>query len=1049
MSLSFIETQFPVSRLSKESYKERKANYSQTLTGLGKWWGRKPLILCRATILGLLLPATDDPEADRSCFLALLTMDEDGLLRRFKGFQAKEMLELATPDEAAEYETKRAASVAPDASPMEKVRLKAEFQNFRADLERRIFLRLPYDQQIAFCHRPENIDGPSPAAWEMINAHLGTAAGSIPELVRELGQRRFGRVPRVGDAFCGGGSIPFEAARIGCEAHASDLNPVAALLTWAALNIVGGGPEVAEKVRAAQAEIYAAVDAQVTAWGIEHKTEDLQPGEWEKLLAERTASLQTRMRKERQRSAASAASTLSHLSLASLETRGPFPDSHHLATRVWRADAYLYCVEVRCPETGWLVPLAPSWVIGEKTNTIATLVPLREEKRYRIDIKSAASPAEMKAAKLGTIRKGRIIHPVLEELGLDPASIDSVRTAGHGKDPSLHHANGLRLWENDDLVPRPDDVFQERLYCVRWIETRIDKKSGNPRTTKHYRSITKHDLAREQLALDLLRERFGDWQEKGFIPSMKIEAGVETERLQRERGWTQWHHLFNPRHLLIHGLVTKIADSDQAADLPMPVRIANLLWIGSLANKDSKLSVWNVSSGVETSVQVFSNLSLNTISNWAAKNSLSVDTSVPCSGNDLTKVFNIGSIDTKDARGGASRTETCEFWLTDPPYADAVNYHEVSEFFLAWLETPIKKLFPCWPAVARKALAVKGSDDNFRRSMVDCYRNLAEHMPDDGMQVVMFTHQDAAVWADLALILWASGLHVTAAWCIATEADSALKVGNYVQGTVLLVLRKQTGEDTAFLDEVYPEVEAEVKRQLDSMHELDDPHADAPDFTDTDYQLAAYAAALRVLTRYRSIEDIDVARELARPKGKRAERSPLEAAIAEAVKIACDHLVPAGIDRPLWKALGPAERFYLKGLDLESRGEFRSGAYQELARGFGVRDYTALLGNDKANEVRLMTATEFGKKLLRAGEDAFSESLLRHTLFAIREVAKSDQGSEPGRAWLKAEVENYWSHRKTLIAILQYLSRFQHSLPTWEQDAKSAALLAGALENDH
>jgi adenine-specific DNA methylase len=40
---SFIETQFPVSKISKESYKERKANYSQTLTGLGKWWGRKPI----------------------------------------------------------------------------------------------------------------------------------------------------------------------------------------------------------------------------------------------------------------------------------------------------------------------------------------------------------------------------------------------------------------------------------------------------------------------------------------------------------------------------------------------------------------------------------------------------------------------------------------------------------------------------------------------------------------------------------------------------------------------------------------------------------------------------------------------------------------------------------------------------------------------------------------------------------------------------------------------------------------------------------------------
>ena len=35
------------------------------------------------------------------------------------------------------------------------------------------------------------------------------------------------------------------------------------------------------------------------------------------------------------------------------------------------------------------------------------------------------------------------------------------------------------------------------------------------------------------------------------------------------------------------------------------------------------------------------------------------------------------------------------------------------------------------------------------------------------------------------------------------------------------------------------------------------------------------------------------------------------------------------------------------------------------------------------------------------------------------------------------------------LALLQYLSRFQHSLAGWDQDAKAALLLAGALENDH
>lgn len=50
---SFIETQFPIARLSAESYKERKANNGQTLTRLGKWWGRKPLILVRGAASAL------------------------------------------------------------------------------------------------------------------------------------------------------------------------------------------------------------------------------------------------------------------------------------------------------------------------------------------------------------------------------------------------------------------------------------------------------------------------------------------------------------------------------------------------------------------------------------------------------------------------------------------------------------------------------------------------------------------------------------------------------------------------------------------------------------------------------------------------------------------------------------------------------------------------------------------------------------------------------------------------------------------------------------
>jgi putative DNA methylase len=1203
---SFIETQFPVSKLSKECYKERKSNYSQTLTGLGKWWGRKPLILVRATILGLLLPATDDPRKDREIFLRILTMDEEGLLSRRKKFPLKDAFERLTPSEQARY-------FQPNTT-----RLKSEHRKDADKVLDIAYGRMSYDEKLKVALRPEEIDGPSEESWKAINKHLGTSATNLAELVQELGTKRFGHTPRVGDAFCGGGSIPFEAARIGCDAYGSDLNPVAALLTWAALNIVGGGPEVAERVRKAQREVYDAVDRQVTAWGIEHMTErstGFQPvnvptktsdtgrdacatlqisrrnlphwyregatyfvtfrlgdsvpkqvlAQWEeerqiwlksnpephsaeqlaeksKLFSERreaylddghgscvlkdnkiaqiVADAMKHFDGERynlgswvvmpnhvhalvtpkpandlssilhswksftanainkalgkkgtlwqdesydhivrsgaqldhyekyiDKNVAQASSLclfykrstgfqpVDHSSItgkdacSTLGDETPFkwlPDDPTARMAVLRstprADAYLYCVEVRCPQTGWMVPLAPSWVIGEKTRTVAILVPDHANKRYDIDIRMDASPAEMKAAKEGTVRGGRIIHPILIEQGneANAATVAGVREAN----------GGIRLWENDDVVPRPGDVFQERLYCIRWVA---------PGGTRRYASVTDADLEREERVLALLKERFAEWQAKGYIPSRMIEPGDETTRLQRERGWTHWHHLFNPRQLLVLGSIAeKIGDYDGPDQ-----RAGVLLGLGRCADYNSRLSRWHAHGANEKSEQVFSNQALNTLLNFGVRPWSSAAFTMDFTSRDCAGVT---SIQTLDARQLSSRSDV---WITDPPYADAVNYHELTEFFLAWYDKNLAATFSEWSNESRRALAVVGRDEAFKNSMVSCYRNLALHMPNEGFQVVMFTHQDASVWADLALILWASGLHVTSAWCIATETDNALKEGNYVQGTVLLVLRKQTGNDSAFLDELYPEVEAEVRAQLDAMLALDDE--EDPNFADTDYQLAAYAAALRVLTKYRRFEGRDVAQELnrVRPKG---EKSPVEKLIEDAVRVAADHLVPHGIETFVWKTLTPPERFYLKGLDMESHGELRSGAYQELARGFGLREYRNLFESGQANQTRLKTATEFGRRDMTSRKEGavadFDNSLLRHVLFAVAEVTKTGETSK-GRLWLRTEWPNYWGDRKTILALLAYLGRLGVTLGHWGDDAASAKLLAGAVENDH
>ena len=213
---SFIETQFPVSKVSKESYKERKANYSQTLTGLGKWWGRKPLILVRAIILGLLLPTSDNPKKDREIFLQILTMDEDGLWqRKTKSISMKDIYIRLQPSERIKW----FADDSTDEKPKYK---KGITQLQKQELQQIIFNTFSYDEKLEYCDRPEQISGPSAEAWQEINAHLQTTAENLTQLIQQLGERQFGHTPRVGDAFCGGGSIPFEAARIGCEVYASD-----------------------------------------------------------------------------------------------------------------------------------------------------------------------------------------------------------------------------------------------------------------------------------------------------------------------------------------------------------------------------------------------------------------------------------------------------------------------------------------------------------------------------------------------------------------------------------------------------------------------------------------------------------------------------------------------------------------------------------------------------------------------------------------------------------------------------------------------------------
>src|SRR5574341_978231 len=196
------EADFPIAVVSKHAAREKSIRHGHPST-LHLWWARRPLAACRAMLLGLLLPDPCDPRCPVD----------------FKDQARRLLLGLASHPERW---TKEVGSD----EGLRKVLL--EFIGNFADWD--------------------NSTDPD---------HLRCGRGLVKAAHPD-------ETPLVVDPFAGGGSIPLEALRLGCEAFASDLNPVACLILKVMLeDIPRHGPELAEELRRVGAEIKAAAEKEL------------------------------------------------------------------------------------------------------------------------------------------------------------------------------------------------------------------------------------------------------------------------------------------------------------------------------------------------------------------------------------------------------------------------------------------------------------------------------------------------------------------------------------------------------------------------------------------------------------------------------------------------------------------------------------------------------------------------------------------------------------------------------------------------------------------
>ena len=257
---------------------------------------------------------------------------------------------------------------------------------------------------------------------------------------------------------------------------------------------------------------------------------------------------------------------------------------------------------------------------------------------------------------------------------------------GDFQEPDGTISNRVRLWEKGDFKPRPNDSLQKRLYCTQWMRPR-QKGSGYE---YEFRAVTPDDLHRERIVEDFIAKHLVNWQDQGWIPDMRIEVGgpprYQGLDLIKARGWTHWHHLFTPLQLLFLGLSRKHIQAIGESEAALNVLFARLVdW-------SSKLCRYGTGAARESISQTFYNQALNTLFTYGVR------PFIFASGYLLEElkrsaIYAPASVVAREAREIAT---TCDIFVTDPPYGDAVKYEEILDFFIAWLRRPICWASRCW-----------------------------------------------------------------------------------------------------------------------------------------------------------------------------------------------------------------------------------------------------------------------------------------------------------------------------------------------------------------
>jgi adenine-specific DNA methylase len=617
--------------------------------------------------------------------------------------------------------------------------------------------------------------------------------------------------PRVLDPFAGGGSIPLEALRLGCETYASDYNPVAVFIEKATL-------EWPQKfgVMIPHPEKKPGIDG------------DVEKVNFLSYMVEKWANIILEQAKE--------------------EIGQFYPNEPDGSIPV----GYIWARTIPCqnPSCGAEIPLVRQFWLAKKEKKKVAFRPVVDKDKKYIEFEivegdmgnfdpgeRTVSRADARCLVCGQITKAKLTRQLAREGKMAQRLVAVV----------LHHpqrtGKTYRIAIKKDLenYQNAERYLPEKIQNWLWLDNPIPDEKMPPIGT--YGIDAQRYTVNQEWG-----ELFNARQKLALITFMeKIKLAYDGIKVD----------------CLSVGLDNYVLDAKEAA-------LAVLGYLGLMLDREcdfsGKLNAWENS--VEALKHIFVRPALGMMWDYAESNPFSNSTgSYNSQLYFVLKVIRTNSFN-NDSRSDISNSSSTSLFypdnhfdaiFTDPPYYDNVPYADLSDFFYVWLKRSVGELFPdlfstpltpkSQEAIAepmRQETPKKFFEEMLSYSFKEIHRVLKPH----GITTVVYAHKTTAGWETMLNSLVNAGLVVTASWPIHTEMKSRLRAtaSAALASSIYMVSRKIERQKVGFYSELQPQIKERVETKLQQFWN--------EGIAGGDFFISAIGPGMEIFSQYERVEKL-------------------------------------------------------------------------------------------------------------------------------------------------------------------------------------------------